>query len=53
MICQRFFFLFCLIDEEREIPNTTISWPSLARQQNAIEWRFAGGPMRAQHRVAL
>ena len=25
--------LFCLVDEGRDEPNTTISWPSLARQR--------------------
>ena len=35
------FFLFFLVDEGREDPNTTKSGP--------FEWRFAGGPMMAQH----
>ena len=30
------FFFFCLVDEGREDPNTTISGPSSARQRNAI-----------------
>ena len=29
-------FLFCLVDEGRKDPNTTISGPSSARQRNAI-----------------
>ena len=41
--------LFTLVDERREDPNTTISGPSLARQQNAIKWHFAGVLMMAQH----
>ena len=36
-------------NERREGPNTTISRPSSASQRNAIEWRFAGVPMMAQH----
>ena len=44
--CQRLFFL---VDEGREDPSTTISGPSPARQQNAIQWRFAGVQMMAQH----
>ena len=32
---------FFLVDEGREDPNTTISGPSSARQQNAIKWLFA------------
>ena len=54
--CQRgsnfdnvFFFFFFLVDEGREDPSTTISGPSSARQRNTIKWRFAGGPMMAQH----
>ena len=31
-----FFFVFFLVDEGREGPNTTISGPSSASQQNAI-----------------
>ena len=38
-----------LVDERREDPNTTKSGPSSANQQNAIEWRFAGGPIMAQY----
>ena len=30
------FFVFCLVDERREVPNSTISGPSSARQRNAI-----------------
>ena len=30
------FFLYFLVDKGREDPSTTISGPSLARQQNAI-----------------
>ena len=37
-IWQRFLF-----DEGRENPNTTTSGPS------SFKWRFAGGPMVAQH----
>ena len=40
---------FFLVDEGREDPSTTISWPSLARQQNSIKRRFAGVPMMAQY----
>ena len=46
------FFLFFLVDEGREGPNTIISGPSSTRQRNAggpMKWRFAGGPMIAQH----
>ena len=45
-------FLFCfvfLIDQGSKDENITKSWPLLARQQNAIKWRFAGGPMMAHH----
>ena len=41
--------LFPLVEEGRDDPSTTISGPSLARQRNAIKWRFAGVPMIAQH----
>ena len=41
--------VFFYDDEWREYPNTTKSGPSSARQLNAIKWRFAGGPMMAQH----
>ena len=40
---------FFLVDAKREDPNTTISGPSSAQQQNAIKWRFAGVPIIAQH----
>ena len=47
--CQRGSkFDFFLVDDGREDPNTTISGPSLACQQNAIKWQFAGMPMMAQ-----
>ena len=42
-------FFFFLVDQGREDQNITKSGPLLARQQNAIKWRFAGGPMMAQH----
>ena len=41
--CQRgsnfgaFFSLFCLVDEGREDPNTTISWPLSARQRDPCQ----------------
>ena len=42
--------LFILVDEGIEDPNTAINLPSSARQRNAIfKWRFADGPMMAQH----
>ena len=52
--CQRgpkfdnvFFFVFFLVDGEKEDPNTTLIGPSLARQRNAIEmavrWRADDG----------
>ena len=61
--CQRgsTFDTVFLADEGKEDPNTTINGTSSARQRNAIEmafrwraddglqWRFAGGPMMAQH----
>ena len=34
------FYLFVLVDEGREDPNTTISWPSSACQRNAIKMAF-------------
>ena len=37
------------VDKGREDPSPTLSGPSSARQRNAIEWRFAGMPMNAQH----
>ena len=40
---------FFKVDEGRENPSPTLSGPSSARQRNAIEWRFAGMPMNAQH----
>ena len=56
-ICLRefnsFFHFFVSFDGGREDLDTTISWPSSPRQQNAIAWRFAGGLIRAQHCVAL
>ena len=45
-------WLFFLVDDRGEDPNTTISRPSSTRQRNAIspfKWRFAGVPMMAQH----
>ena len=44
-----YFIFFLLVDEGRKDPNTSISGPSSARQQNAIKWHFAGMPMLAQH----
>ena len=49
--CQRgptlTFFLF---DEGRKDPNTNISCPSTAwARRTPFKWRFAGGPMMAQH----
>ena len=38
-----------LVDEGRDVPSTTISGPSLARQRNAIKKHFTGMPMMAQH----
>ena len=35
--------------EGREDPSTTICGQSLARQRNAIKWRFAGVPMMTQY----
>ena len=43
------FFVFLFFNEGNEDPNNTKCGPSLARQRNAIKWRFAGGPMMAQH----
>ena len=37
---ESFIRLTFLVDEGREVPNTTISGPSLARQGNAIEMAF-------------
>ena len=46
-------FVFVLIDEGRDDPNTTKSGPSSARQRKAItagnQWRFVGVAMMAQH----
>ena len=51
--CQRepnIFFFFFFSDNGKEDPNNTKSGPSSARKRNAIfKWRFAGGPMMAQH----
>ena len=51
------FFLFFLVDEGREDPNTTISGPSLAQQRNAIKmafhWRADDGPTLNAGLVAL
>ena len=45
-----FYYLFLfLVDEPRGDQNTTRRGLSSARQQNAIEWRFAGVPLMAQH----
>ena len=46
--------VFFLVDKGIEDTNTAINGPSSARQRNAInetplKWRFAGGPMVAQH----
>ena len=45
------FFVFCLVDEGREDPNSTISGPSSARHRNEtpFKWRLAGMPMMDQH----
>ena len=43
------FFFLLLHGEGRKDPNTTISGPSTARQRQPFKWRFAGGPMVAQH----
>ena len=40
---------FFKVDEGREDSSATISRLSLTRQRNAINWRFAGVPMMAQH----
>ena len=59
MFCQRGsnFDIFFLVDEGREDPNTTISGPSLACQQNAIKmafcWRANDGPTSNAGFVAL
>ena len=42
------FFLFVRGEGEKE-SITTICGPSSAHQRNVIKWRFAGGPMMAQH----
>ena len=44
-------FKFCfLFDEGREDRNTTKSGPSSAQaSETPFKWRFAGGPMVAQH----
>ena len=42
-------FFFCLVDKGRKDPDTTISRPSSARQQNTIKWRFAGRLIMARH----
>ena len=49
--CQRGSNLenFFFFDEGREDLSTIISGPSLARQRNAIKWRFAGVPIMTQH----
>ena len=49
--CQRWskFDKVSLVDEGIEGPNVTINGPSSARQRNVIKWRFAGGPIMAQH----
>ena len=49
-LCQRFFFFFFfLVDEGLMDPNSTISRPSLARQQKTTKWRFAGVLMMAKY----
>ena len=49
--------VFSLVDEGREVQNTTISGPSLARKRNAIEkafcWRAVDGPTLKADLVAL
>ena len=43
-----FFIFFLLVDERREVPNTTISVPSLA-----FRWRANDGPTLRAGLVAL
>ena len=45
--------VFFLIDEGKEDPNTTISGPSLARQQMVFCWRADDGPTLNAGLVAL
>ena len=53
---QFIYFIF-LVDERREVPNTTISGPSFARQRNAIKmafhWGADDGPTWSAGLVAL
>ena len=53
----RIFFIFFLVDERREVPNTTISGPSLARQRTTIKmafrWHDDDGPTLSAALVAL
>ena len=42
-------FVFFFFDEGRKDSITTFSGPSTARQGTPFKWRFAGGPMVAQH----
>ena len=48
---------FLLVEEGREVPNTTISGPLLARKRSAIEkafcWRAVDGPTLNADLVAL
>ena len=46
---DKVFFSFFFLVEGIEVPNTAIKGPTLARQRNAIQfkWRFAGVPMTA------
>ena len=46
-----FLFFSFLFDQRRENPNSTIIGPALARQQNAIEGRYPGGPVMALHQM--
>ena len=45
------FFVFVFFDERKEDPNSTKSGPSSAPSETPFKWRFAGGPMMAQHRM--
>ena len=49
--CQRGsnFFFFFLVDEGREYPNTTNSGHNRPASETQSKWRFASGPMMAQH----
>ena len=51
------FFVCFFVDDGREVPNTTISGPSSARQRNAVEiafcWRADNGPPLNAGLIAL